>query len=346
MVPLLAACGGGGTPGGPQEPDRVTYLFGTAAPNLADAVWFAVGRRAGFFAEERIDARAAFNDGGAAALQALVGGAGDVAVSELVNVVSAASAGMPVQVYANMVHRYSWFIAVPPDSPITSPQQLAGKKVGIISAGSGSQPFATKVLKDAGVDGGVEFVTVGAGAGAAEALRNGTVDALANLDVIFKTLEATGLTVRYLPRSAEFDTMPGALFVRRADDGAERKEAIDRFTRAAWRSMLYALANPDRAVQMTYEVFPDLEAAAPANAVDVAKSWLAYLVPAGADYTTVTDWASVSPDGFASSYAFAQDSGLLQDRRPVTYESLVDTGSFAAVNDFDRAAVLERARNG
>ena len=318
MLSLLAACSGAPAGAG-SGPDKVTYLFGTAAPNLADAVWFAVGQKAGFFAQENIEAGYAFNDGGAAALQALVGGAGDVAVSELVNVVGAASSGMPVQAYSNMVHRNSWFLGVLPDSPITTPQQLVGRKVGIVSAGSGSKPFSEKVLRDSGITGGVDYVTVGGGVGAAAAMKNGTVDALAFLDVIFKTLEGTGLKVRYLPRPAEFETMPGAVFVRRTSDTSERKAAIDRFTRAAWQSMLFAMANPERAVEMTYEVFPGLKTGAPANAVEISKAWLAYLVPAGADFRTVTDWASVSEQSFASSYAFAQVSGLLQSRQPVTY---------------------------
>jgi NitT/TauT family transport system substrate-binding protein len=337
-----------GSSGGSSEaaaPAKVTYLFGTAAPNLADSVWFAVGQKAGFFAAQNVTVEGLNNNGSSASIQALAGGAGDVAVSELPNVIGAASTGLKIQAYSNFVHRNSNFIAVLPNSPITQVSQLAGKTIGVPSLGSGSQNSALQMLRSAGVNvSTVKFVAVGSGATVKDAMEKGTVDAVANLDLSFKTVTSQlGLTVRYLDRGTSLDSLTGALFVRRAGNSQAKNDAIDRFTRAAWESILFTITNPQKALEMTYEVFPDLKKAAAPGDVSVVSAFYAYVKPVGADTNTYQDWAVVTQSAFDSSYKFAQANKLIIGSTPVTYASLVDTSSFAAIDNFDRKAVLAEA---
>jgi len=341
----LAACGSDDSGDSGSGDSKVVYLFGTAAPNLADSVWFAVGQQAGFFKEQGVTVEGLNNDGSSAAIKALVRGAGDVAVSELPNVIGAASTGVPIQAFSNFVHRSSNFIGVLPGSPVTEISQLEGKTVGVPSVGSGSQLAASTMLREAGVDtSSVKFVAVGAGATVPDALNKGEVDAVCSLDLHFKTLGArTGLEVRYLDRPAEFDTLTGALFVRRKDNSDDENDAIDRFTRAAWESILFTLANPQKAVEMAYEVFPDLKAAASPDDASIVSAFYEYVTPPGEDWKTVEDWAGITVTTFDQSHEFAEGNGLLVGDDEVTYGSLVDPSSFDAINDFDQDTVLKKA---
>jgi NitT/TauT family transport system substrate-binding protein len=342
MALAMAGCGSDSKAG---SDTKIVYLAGTAAPNLADSVWFAVGQRAGFFKAQGLTVTGLNNDGSSAAIKALAGGAGDVAVSELPNVIGAASTGVPIRVFSNFVHQSSNFLGVLPDSPVKTVADLKGKTIGVPSLGSGSQIAATQMLRDAGVDPkSVKFIAVGAGATVPDAMNKHNVDAVCSLALHFQTLEArTGLKVRFLDRPDSFKTLTGALFLRRAGDSRAKNEAIDKFAKAVWQSILFTLANPEKAVQMAYDVFPDLKAAASPGDVDVVNSFYKYVTPPDMDYKDVTDWATVTESTFDQSYQFAKDNGLIIGDKDVTYDGLVDSSSFATINSFDKEAATKAA---
>src|SRR5436305_7111291 len=95
------------------------------------------------FDKEGIKAELTIYRGGAEGYEAMAAGAADV----ILNSASSVAAGIKKGVMAKNVTGaalgyYGWHLVVKTDSPIKDPSELAGKKVGITSAGSGTDLLA------------------------------------------------------------------------------------------------------------------------------------------------------------------------------------------------------------
>jgi NitT/TauT family transport system substrate-binding protein len=95
------------------------------------------------FDKEGIKAELTIYRGGAEGYEAMAAGAADV----ILNSASSVAAGIKKGVMAKNVAGaalgyYGWHLVVKPDSPIKDARDLAGKKVGITSAGSGTDILA------------------------------------------------------------------------------------------------------------------------------------------------------------------------------------------------------------
>ena len=95
------------------------------------------------FEKEGIKAELTIYRGGAEGYEAMAAGAADV----ILNSASSVAAGIKKGVMAKNVAGaalgyYGWHLVVKPDSPIKDVKELAGKKVGITSAGSGTDILA------------------------------------------------------------------------------------------------------------------------------------------------------------------------------------------------------------
>jgi NitT/TauT family transport system substrate-binding protein len=95
------------------------------------------------FAKEGIEAEPTVYRGGAECLEAMAAGAADISLggAPVVGVAVKKGVGMKL-VAASSTGYMGWFLLVKTDSPITKVTELAGKKVGITSAGSGSDFLA------------------------------------------------------------------------------------------------------------------------------------------------------------------------------------------------------------
>src|SRR5436853_975030 len=95
------------------------------------------------FEKEGVKAELTIYRGGAEGYEAMAAGAADV----ILNSASSVAAGIRKGVMAKNVAGaalgyYGWHLVVKSDSPIKDPSELAGKKVGITSAGSGTDLLA------------------------------------------------------------------------------------------------------------------------------------------------------------------------------------------------------------
>lgn len=99
--------------------------------------------RQGFFAKEGIGAEPTVYRGGAECFEALAAGAADLILDPPSLVAAGQRKGVPAMAVAGGSSLYSgWHLLVRQDSPITTVAELAGKKVGITSAGSASDQLA------------------------------------------------------------------------------------------------------------------------------------------------------------------------------------------------------------
>src|SRR3954453_15133588 len=127
------------------------------------------------FDKEGIKAELTIYRGGAEGYEALAAGAADV----IMNSASSVSAGLKKGVLAKNVAGtalgyYGWHLVVKTDSPAKDAKELAGKKIGITSAGSGTDILA----RWAQADRKVEFTRVPLGGGGlVPNLLSGNIDA-------------------------------------------------------------------------------------------------------------------------------------------------------------------------
>ncbi|MBV8840816.1 MAG: ABC transporter substrate-binding protein, partial [Alphaproteobacteria bacterium] len=127
------------------------------------------------FEKEGIKAELTVYRGGAEGYEALAAGAADV----IMNSASSVSAGLKKGVLAKNVAGtalgyYGWHLVVKTDSPIKDVKELAGKKVGITSAGSGTDILALWTQADRKI----EFTRVPLGGGGlVPNLLSGNIDA-------------------------------------------------------------------------------------------------------------------------------------------------------------------------
>lgn len=127
------------------------------------------------FDKEGVQAELTIYRGGADGFEALAAGAADLIYNSSSSVAAGLVKGVKTKCVANGALGYfGWHLVVKPDSPIQKLAQLAGKKVGITSAGSGSDLLARWTLADQKI----EFTRVPLGGGGlVPNLLTGNVDA-------------------------------------------------------------------------------------------------------------------------------------------------------------------------
>ena len=145
--------------------------------------------RRGLFEKEGIGAELTVYRGGAEAFEALAAGAADLVLDPPALAATALGKGVVTKVVATGSVRYlGWQLMVAANSPVTRVEELAGKKVGITSAGSGSDLLALWTQQDRKI--GFTRVPLGGG-GLVPNLRSGNVDAVVLYSPLsFQLLEA------------------------------------------------------------------------------------------------------------------------------------------------------------
>jgi NitT/TauT family transport system substrate-binding protein len=99
------------------------------------------------FEKEGIDAELTVYRSGAEGFEALAAGAADIVFNSTMSVAGGRRKGVNVLCIANGANGYyGWYLMVKTDSPIKQVAETAGKKVGITSAGSGTDILARWTL--------------------------------------------------------------------------------------------------------------------------------------------------------------------------------------------------------
>lgn len=127
------------------------------------------------FDKEGIKAELTIYRGGAECFEALAAGAADLVLNSASSVAGGLKKGVMVRNVAGAaLGYYGWHLVVKPDSPIKDIKELAGKKVGITSAGSGTDILALWTQQDRKV----QFTRVPLGGGGlVPNLLSGNIDA-------------------------------------------------------------------------------------------------------------------------------------------------------------------------
>jgi NitT/TauT family transport system substrate-binding protein len=152
-------------------------------------------------------------------------------------------------------------IAVPEESPVKSITDLKGKKIGVTSMASAGVIVARALAKAAGMnpDSDVSIIVAGEAAQTAALLRTNQVDALSQFDTQYALTMNAGAKLRMLEHP-EIRKFPSNGFVALEDYlKNNRKEAVA-LGRGYAKGTVFAIANPEAAVRILWEMYPQTKA--------------------------------------------------------------------------------------
>lgn len=237
-------------------------------------------------------------------------------------------------------------IAVPEGSPVRSFTDLRGKRIGVTSMASAGVIIARALANVNGMnpDSDIRVVVAGEGAQTAALVRSGQVDALSQFDTQYALVEAAGVKLRMLDTSAISRFPSNGLVALEETLRNKRAEAVA-LARGYAMGTVFTIANPEAAVRILYEVYPQTKPTGKDEATAIrddvktiearARNWR---LEAGG----VTRWGENSIENYNAYIDFLVKQGVLKQDVPAS--ELVTNDLIADINKFDTAAITAQAR--
>jgi len=197
------------------------------------------------FDKEGVECQLTIYRSGAEGFEAIAAGAADLIYNSSSSVAAGLMKGVKTKCVANgALGYYGWHMMVKPDSPIRKLSELAGKKVGITSAGSGSDILARWTLADQKI----EFTRVPLGGGGlVPNLLTGNVDAT----VLYSPLTYQVMQAKQARSIADFGELvpPHSTGSWIAHDKiiSERPQALQKALNALYGGLAFLRAPQNRA---------------------------------------------------------------------------------------------------
>ncbi|WP_158219766.1 ABC transporter substrate-binding protein [Ideonella sp. A 288] len=328
-----------------QEKTLTLALARNAITPGEETFTYAVPKQMGWFKREGLSVGLLKANGSTAALQAVASGSADIAYASSLSIAAAIDKGVPVKAFAGITVQWPYFIGVPPGSAIKKIADLKGKRVGVISLASASYADLRANLKIAGLtEADVSVVPVGAGARAAAALKANEVDAIDSYSDSFTVMQQNGVNLTLLPRPPQMARLFSVTMVTSAAMLKSNPDALARFARAAYQGIVYTQQNPEAALKLSFQEFPELAGSANPGGPD-AKNTLAAMkialgdsIPSGnADPKTWGHWLDIDATRWEALLAFAHETGQTEKR--LTPAQVWDGSLMKTIFDFDLGKV-------
>lgn len=328
-----------------QQLEKVRFGFAQTAvsPILIN---FIVPQYLGYFKEEGLESELVTLGTNAAVLASLDQKRVEfgVGVPSFQLPVAAKGERLPAVNYFEYTYPFKWAVAVKPDSSVKSLADLKGKVVGVSSLGVTDFPIGKALMRLAKLDPekDVQWLAVGEGVTAGQALQRGSVEALVYFDTGFGQIEGAGMKMRYLPLP---DGLPkvGGLYISASKDflTQKRKTAVG-FARAIAKGSLFVQQNPEAAAYIFIKQYPE---AAPrgkslAEQIKAVRIPIEKRAPLFTHYDKkITDLGRISPPEWDDEIAFLNLTGKIKDPSALYTNDLI-----ADINRFDRQKVLNEAK--
>jgi NitT/TauT family transport system substrate-binding protein len=213
-----------------------------------------VAKSLGYFEEEKIDF--AIQPGGPSIDGVAIVASGRYEIGQLSSSPSlmlAASQGIPVTCFGTgcQMHPFAFFSL--PKNPIKTPQDMIGKKIGVQAT---AQILLTALLKKHGIpEDKVEKVIIGSDM---TPLATGQVDAVTGWETSAAELRILGpdhVSMRLWDQGIRLYAQP---YYATQDTLKNKPELAAAFLRAAGKGWAYCKANPEKAVDLLIQEYPNL----------------------------------------------------------------------------------------
>lgn len=345
LAATLAGCTSGASA---SAEDLTTIEFGLPTNMGANNSPMAVAEVLGYFEEEGLDVDIVVTGDSTSIVQGIDAGTLDIGSTPPEPIWQAMTKGSDLEVVYNYIRKQTGSLAVLEDSPVASLEDFEGAVIGQYSLGTSNMLLSEGILASAGLTPDVDYshLAVGTGSAALQALVTHQVDALSLWDTEYAAFEAQGTPLRYFTTD-EVASLFSTTYFTSTDYAAENPELVTGFGRAMAKATLFTATNPEAALRVMYEEYPDTIVAG--NSVEdqlavdlVALSRRVELLTAGDPQGTGT-WGAYDEEALTAWGTFALDAGII--------DSAVDTvaagpNTFVdGYNDFDGAEVIAAAEN-
>jgi len=259
---------------------------------------------------------------------------------------AARAQGLKAKIFYTAYQGNIYGIAVPADSPIQRITDLKGKTIGVISMGSGGVPVAKALIATAGMDPerDVTIVVAGEGAQTAAMLRSKQVDALSQYDTQYGMVENAGVKLRLLD-TKEIDHYPSNGFLALEETLSTRRRDAIGLARGYAKGTIFTIANPEAAVRILYEVFPELKPTGKDEATairDDTKVLQARITNWKLEKAGVKRWGESSEANYAAYADFLLKWGVIKEK--VGAKDLITNELIDEINKFDAGKIAAEAK--
>jgi NitT/TauT family transport system substrate-binding protein len=254
--------------------------------------------------------------------------------------------GVKAKTYYTASQGNQFGIAVPANSAIEKISDLKGKTIGLISMGSAGLWVGKGLVAMAGLDPerDVRFVVAGEGPQTAAMLRTKQVDALCEIDAQYAMVENAGVKLRLLS-TKEIEHYPSNGFLALEETiRTHRKEAVG-LARGYAKGTIFAISNPEAAVRIFYEVYPETKPTGKDEATIIREGVrvLESRIPNWSlEKGGVKRWGENSEANYASYMDFLLKWGVI--KRKVDVKDLITNELIDEINKFDQNKIAAEAQ--
>ncbi|MFL5107019.1 MAG: ABC transporter substrate-binding protein [Xanthobacteraceae bacterium] len=239
-------------------------------------------------------------------------------------------------------------IVVPAESPVQKFTDLKGKSIGVTSMASAGVIIARALAATNGLDPDrdIKIVVAGEAAQTAALLRSGDVQALSQFDTQYALTENAGAKLRFLDKDNEaIARFPSNGFIALEETLAKDRAQTVALTQAYAKGTVFAMTNPEAAVRILWEIYPQTKATGKDEATALrddlktlearARNWR---LEAGG----VTKWGENSEANYGSYVDFLLKNGVIKEKVAVT--DLITNALIDDINKFDANAIKATAQ--
>lgn len=322
--------------------------FGLPTQMGANNSPMAVAQRLGYFADEGLSVEIIHTKDATSIVQGIDSGSLEIGSTPPEPILQAKSQGNgdDLVLMYNYIRQQTGSIAVLADGPISTIADFEGATIGQASLGTSNMLLSNGILHTEGLEADTDFsnLAVGTGAAARQALESGQVDALSLWDTEYAAMEATGVELRYFT-TPEVESLFSTSYFTTREFLDERSDEAAGFGRAMAKATLFTSENPEAALTIMYEDFPETRIAGTDQADQLATDVVALerrieLLLAG-DPVGTKSFGAYAPEAATAWADFALDAGIIDS--PVDPASLYSDDLVERINDFDAAAVIDAA---
>ncbi|HUM18524.1 MAG TPA: ABC transporter substrate-binding protein [Candidatus Nitrosotalea sp.] len=328
-------------------PAQTKLRVGWCAKTISSAATpFAIATKMGWFKEDGIEVELIPLAGSGDCTKTVATKEIQFALPSVEPLAAARPQGVKAKIFYTAYQGNIYGIAVPADSPVQKMTDLKGKNIGVISMGSAGVQIARALAATSGMDptNEINVVVAGEGAQTAAMVRSRQVEALSQYDTQYAMVENAGVKLRLLD-TKDIDRYPSNGLLALEETLKSRPKEAAAVARGYAKGTIFAINNPEAAIRMLYEVYPQTRPTGKDEATairDDVKVLQARIVNWKLDKAGVAKWGENSEANYAAYAEFLLKWGVIKQK--VDVHDLITNELIGAINNFDPAKVAAEAR--
>ena len=254
--------------------------------------------------------------------------------------------GIKAKVFYTAYQGNIYGIAVPVDSPVQKFTDLKGKNIGVIAMGSAGVLIARALAATNGMnpDKDINIVVAGEGAQTAALVRSKQIEALSQYDTQYALVDNAGVKLRMLD-TKDIDRYPSNGFMALEETIKNKRREMVAVAKGYAMGTVFAIANPEAAVRILYEVYPATKPTGKDEATairDDVKVLQARIVNWKLEKAGVKRWGENSEANYAAYVDFMLKWGIIKEK--IDFRDLITNELIDDINKFDPAKVAAEAK--